>query len=421
VTATGRELARAARTVLALLAAAVLVAVGAGAPAHAAGGRAGVPAIRAPSAILVEPATGDVVFDHHGEDKRFVASTTKLMTALLTLERAPLSRELTAVRYRAAPAESSAGFRAGERLTVADLLRALLLDSANDAAATLAQRLAGSRAAFVALMNRRVRELGLAATHYANPIGLDQAGNHSSAADLVKLALILRRNAFFREVTNLPRATLRSGAHPRTVLNRNLLVRSQPFVNGVKTGHTARAGYVLVGSATRNGITVISAVLGDPTEAARDADTLALLRYGLSRYHRIAVIRKDARYARARLRFRAGDVALVAARTVRRIARRDETVATTVVDAPAELDGPLPAHARVGTIEVRWRGHVVDRVPLVTAAAVPEAGLLDHARDILGRTITIALLAVVVLASLQLVLLRRRAVRRRRRAGEGIA
>jgi hypothetical protein len=75
----------------------------------------------------------------------------------------------------------------------------------------------------------------------------------------------------------------------------------------------------------------------------------------------------------------------------------------------------------VGTIEVRWRGHVVDRVPLVTTAAVPEAGLLDHARDILGRTITIALLAVVVLASLQLVLLRRRAVRRRRRAGEGIA
>jgi D-alanyl-D-alanine carboxypeptidase (penicillin-binding protein 5/6) len=405
--------------VLALLVGAVLVLAGADTPARAAGPQP--PAIRAGSAILVEPATGDVVFDHHGEDPRSVASTTKLMTALLTLERAPLSRELTAVSYRAAPAESIAGFRAGERLTVADLLRALLLDSANDAAATLAQRLAGSRAAFVVLMNRRARELGLTATHYANPIGLDQAGNHSSAADLVKLTLILRRNAFFREVTNLPRTTLRSGAHPRTFLNRNLLVRDAPFVNGVKTGHTSRAGYVLVGSATRGGVTVISAVLDDPSEAARDADSLALLRYGLSRYHAVTVMRKDARYASAGLRFRHGDVALVAARTVRRIARRDEPVVTRLVDAPAQLDGPLPAHARVGTIEVRWRGRIVDRVALVTATAVPAAGFLDHARDILSRTITLTLLGILVLASLQLVLLRRRAVRRRRRAGEGIA
>jgi D-alanyl-D-alanine carboxypeptidase (penicillin-binding protein 5/6) len=417
--APGPELARAARTVLALLVGAVVVLAGADTPARAAGGQP--PAIRAPSAILVEPATGDVVFDHHGEERRFVASTTKLMTALLTLERSPLSRELTAVPYRAAPAESIAGFRAGERLTVADLLRALLVDSANDAAATLAHGLAGSRAAFVVLMNRRARELGLSATHYANPIGLDQAGNRSSAADLVKLTLILRRNAFFREVTNLPRTTLRSGAHPRTFLNRNLLVRSEPFVNGVKTGHTARAGYVLVGSATRGGVTVISAVLGDPSEAARDADSLALLRYGLSRYHTVTVTRKEARYATARLRFRDGDVPLVAARTVRRTARRDEPVVTRVIDAPAQLDGPLPAHARVGTIEVRWRGRIVDRVALVTATAVPEAGFLDHARDILGRTITLTLLGVLVLASLQLVLLRRRAVRRRRRAGEGIA
>ncbi|MCW3046988.1 MAG: D-alanyl-D-alanine carboxypeptidase [Solirubrobacterales bacterium] len=420
MTAQGCEPARAARTVLAALVVVVLLAAGAS-PAGAAGGREGVPVIHAPSAILVEPATGDVVFDRHGEDPRFVASTTKLMTALLTLERSSLSRQMTAVRYRAAPAESIAGFRAGERLTVADLLRALLVDSANDAAATLAHGVAGSSAAFVVLMNRRARELGLTSTHYANPIGLDEAGNHSSAADLVKLALILRRNAFFRQVTNLRQTTLRSGAHPRTFPNRNLLVRTQPFVNGVKTGHTSRAGYVLVGSATRGGITVISAVLGDPSEAARDADSLALLRYGLSRYHRITVMRKGGRYAQARLRFRHGDVALVASRTVRRIARRDETVTTRVVDAPAELDGPLPAHARVGTIEVLARGRVVGRVDLVTAAAVPEAGFLDHARAIMGATTTIALLGVLVLASLQLVLLRRRAVRRRRRAGEGIA
>ena len=102
-------------------------------------------------------------------------------------------------------------------------------------------------------MNRRARELGLTHTHYANAIGLDDPGNYSSAEDLVKLTLILRRNAFFRAVTDLPRATLRSGAHARTIVNRNLLVRAVPEVNGVKTGHTSSAGYILVGLGDQEG------------------------------------------------------------------------------------------------------------------------------------------------------------------------
>src|SRR5919201_3500585 len=150
------------------------------------------------------------------------------MTALITLERARLSRVMTTVGYHGAPAESVIGLRAGERMSAADLLRGLLLASANDAAATLAARVGGSQRAFVAMMNARARQLGLRHTHYANAIGLDDPGNYSSAEDLVKLTLILRRNAFFREVTNLPRTTLQSGAHPRTILNRNLLVRSVP-------------------------------------------------------------------------------------------------------------------------------------------------------------------------------------------------
>ena len=147
------------------------------------------------------------------------------------------------------------------------------------------------------MMNRRAHELGLTHTHYANAIGLDALGNYSSAEDLVKLTLILRRNAFFRAVTNLPRATLRTGSHPRTILNRNLLVRAVPEVNGVKTGHTSTAGYILVGSASKNGITVISVVLDEPSEAARDQDSLALIRYGLSRYHRATPVRKGEAFA----------------------------------------------------------------------------------------------------------------------------
>ena len=284
--------ARAAAALLAALS--LLLALALARPAIA---PAAPPSIRAPAAILVEPTTGDVVFQREARRERPIASTTKLMTALVTLEREKLSKVLTTVPYHALPVESVIGLRGGERMTVADLLRGLLLASANDAAATLAARVGGSNRAFVAMMNRRAHELGLTHTHYANAIGLDALGNYSSAEDLVKLTLILRRNAFFRAVTNLPRATLRTGSHPRTILNRNLLVRAVPEVNGVKTGHTSTAGYILVGSASKNGITVISVVLDEPSEAARDQDSLALIRYGLSRYHRATPVRKGEAFA----------------------------------------------------------------------------------------------------------------------------
>ncbi len=120
------------------------------------------------------------------------------MTALLTLEREKLADVVPAAGYDALPVESQIDLAPGERMTVADLLRALLLESANDAAVTLAEAVSGSRPAFVRAMNRRARQLGLEDTRYANPIGLDDAGNYSSARDLARLTLELRRNEFFR-------------------------------------------------------------------------------------------------------------------------------------------------------------------------------------------------------------------------------
>lgn len=384
-------------------------------PAAATAQQGAPPRVVAPSAILVEPATGDVVYSRRADARRPIASTTKLMTALLALERLSLDDVLVQVRYRAAPAESVAGFRAGERVTVRDELRALLLASANDAAATLAVRISGSRARFVRAMNARARELGLSNTRYANPVGLDDPDNYSSAADLVKLALVLRTNAFFRETTNRPRVTIRSGAFPRTFANRNALVRSTPVVNGVKTGRTQGAGYVLVGSATRGGVTVLSAVLGGQTDAARNADTLGLLRYGLRRYGRTAAVRAGRTVATVPLRHRDSSVAVVAASDVVRTIRRGERLAVRAIGIPDELDGPLPRGARTGTLEVRQRGVVVARVALVTASAVSEASVADRLADVAGRPWTLVLLAGLALGSLSLVMLRRRMARRAHR------
>lgn len=372
----------------------------------------GAPEVQAPSAILVESSTGDVVFERDADEPRAIASTTKLMTALLALEGIALDDVLTSPGYQGGPLESVIGLQEGERMKVRDLLRALLLASANDAAVTLAVGLSGSTEAFVEEMNRRAGSLGLEETSYANPIGLDDPDNRSSARDLVKLAQVLRRKPFFRETVDLPRAVLRSGGRRRAIQNRNTLVRSVPFVDGVKTGRTQQAGYVLVGSATRDGVTVMSAVLGEPTEAARNADTLALLRYGLSRYERRTVLKEGQGLRTADLKYRDDEVRLVAAQTVERVLRRGQRARTRVVRAPGELDGPLPAGAEVGMIEVRVGKKVVERVPLVTATAVEEASLGDRVASVLSKPSSILLVLVLVGCTLLLALLRRRVVRR---------
>jgi D-alanyl-D-alanine carboxypeptidase (penicillin-binding protein 5/6) len=309
-------------------------------------------------------------------------------------------------------AESVLGRRAGERMTVRDLLRALLLASANDAAATLASGVAGSEDAFVAMMNRRAQQLGLADTAYDNPIGLDAPGNHSSARDLATLTLRLRRNAFFRSTVARAHATLESGDHTRTVSNRNDLVGRVSGVDGVKTGHTLGAGYVLVGSATRRGATVVSVVLGDPSQSARDADTTALLDYGLAQFAPVALVRPRQAFASAAIRYkRDAHVRLIAARPLTRVLRRGEHAALAV-SAPRRLEGPIDAGAAVGSVTVRVRGRVVARVPLVTARRVPKVTRWERAVDLARRRSRVVAIAAVVLIGLLFALTA--ALRRRR-------
>jgi D-alanyl-D-alanine carboxypeptidase (penicillin-binding protein 5/6) len=269
------------RRALMLLLVGVLLAV---VPAPAAAELSPPPSLSAPSAAVFETSTGRPVFGRAAGQRRLIASTTKMMTALLTVSSVRLDRVCTAPPYAAGPLETQIGLRAGERMRVRDLLRAVLLPSANDAAATLAVCVAGSRAAFVARMNARAHRLGLDHTHFSTPIGLDDAGNYSTAADLARLAIAARDDAFLRQTMDLRSAVLGSGDHTRTVVNRNTLVQQVPWVDGVKTGHTYAAGYILVASGTRAGTTFVATVLGDPSEGARNADALALLKWAFASF-----------------------------------------------------------------------------------------------------------------------------------------
>jgi D-alanyl-D-alanine carboxypeptidase (penicillin-binding protein 5/6) len=350
----------------------------------------------ADAAILIDARDGTPILQKDPDERHAIASTTKLMTALLTLELADPDDVFTAADYQAASVESKIDLRKGERMTVGDLLEALMLESANDAAATLAEGISGSRAAFVEQMNARAGELGLTETSYANPIGLDDPLNYSTAKDLSTLTRRLLGNERFATIVDMPSATLESGSRPRVVDNRNDLIAAVPAVDGVKTGYTGGAGYVLVGSATgATGARVISVVLGEPSEAARDAESLALLRYGLARYRRATPLRRTRPVGEAGVAYRDEQVTLLPARRVSVLARRDQRL-TTRLDVPDEVEGELDAGARVGTATVLRDGKPVRTVAVVTADSVPGAGLPRRIASTLGISLTALTLLVIV-------------------------
>jgi serine-type D-Ala-D-Ala carboxypeptidase (penicillin-binding protein 5/6) len=367
------------------------------------GSAAAAPPPRVPTAqaaIVVDARDGTVMFAKRPDAERAIASTTKLMTALLALEEAKPSEVFAAPAYNAAPAESRINLREGERMTVHDLLEALLLESANDAAVDLAENIAGSRDAFVEQMNERAAELGLDHTSYANPIGLDDPGNYSSARDLATLARTLLRNRRFARIVDMPEATLESGARPRVVENRNDLVAAYPWVDGVKTGYTLNAGNVLVGAAERGPrARVVSVVLGEPTEASRDADTLTLLRWGLGRFSRVKVLDRRRTLARSDIEYRDEQARLVPRRAVV-LTVRDGQRLRRRVNAPDELEGPLDAGKRVGSVTVLVDGRPVRRVALVTATEVPGAGTLRVVLSTLGVPLTVLIVLAILLAAL---------------------
>ncbi|MGH2924101.1 MAG: D-alanyl-D-alanine carboxypeptidase family protein, partial [Solirubrobacterales bacterium] len=351
---------------------------GAGGGAGAAGRDAGQrgPRLAARAWILIDPRDDAVLASKAPNRVRPIASVTKLMTAHLALEELRPRQRLTAPAYPASPIESLIGLRAGERMTVRDLLYGLILESGNDAAVTIANGVSGSVPAFVQRMNREAAALGLDDTSYSNPIGLDAPGNVSTAADQAKLAEILLGDPLFARIADTEVVTLRSGDRPRRFDTRNTLLGIDPTADGVKTGHTAGAGYVLVGSATRNGTQLISAVLGAGSEAARDAESERLLDYGFSLYRPSQPVARGEELADPELDYRGERMPLVAQRALVVGAREGQAV-ETAVEAPSELSGEIAEGERLGRVSVSVDGRPAGSSPLVAARSADAATVVD--------------------------------------------
>lgn len=377
------------------------------------------PAIEAPAAIVVEATTGDVAYEKEADTRRAIASTTKLMTALVVLEAGELDKVVRAPAYDGLAVETVLGLAPGEEMTRADLLRGLLLASANDVAAALAKDVGGNVGSFVRLMNRRAQELGLDNTHFANPIGLDEPGNYSTARDLATLARELRQSRFFRRTVDATSFTLRSGAVSRTPTNRNELIHEYGWVNGIKTGTTQQAGYVLVASGVKRDVPIITVVLGAESEEQRDDQSVALLNYGFSQYRVKRPVVEGNRYATIPIEHRAGaELPMVATRTIRRVVPIGAELEKQV-RVPEEVAGPIDYGERIGEIIVTHDGEQVAVVPLTAALEVPAAGFGRRTQDFLTQPWMLLVLgALLVVGSL---VSRYRTPPPRRRASEGSA
>ena len=270
----------------------------------------------------------------------------------------------------------------------------------------------GSRAAFVAQMNRARAALGLRDTHYANPVGLDDADNYSTAADLAKLAVRpAPQRVLPRETIDLP-ARRCSGAQKRTFVNRNTLVRRVPWVNGVKTGpHERRPATCSSARRRRDGVTVISVVLGEPSEAARDADSLRSCATASTATTRAPCCAKGAVLGRPELRYRDERVDARRRATVERDRAPRERARRSRQRRPTEVDGPAAAGARVGTAVVRVGGQ--GRRPRPARHGGPGRRARPRAdaprATAHGPVIVAVLVALLAVCSLLLMLLRRRA------------
>jgi D-alanyl-D-alanine carboxypeptidase (penicillin-binding protein 5/6) len=240
------------------------------------------PAITAHAAVVIDAGTGRVLYDLHAHDRLPPASTTKIMTAILAIERGDLGRTVVSdVDARTLTGSSVMGLRPGVAITVQDLLYGLMLPSGNDAAIELAKSTDGGEQAFVDHMNQKAQELGLTDTHFVNPHGLDNPGHYSSAFDLAALARYGMNNPQFAQLV----ATRDYHLAPPSdygLHNGNSLLQRYPGADGVKIGWTEDAGWTLVGSAEHDGHRLIATVLNSKD---RDADAAALLDWSFQSYH----------------------------------------------------------------------------------------------------------------------------------------
>ncbi|MFM9044521.1 MAG: D-alanyl-D-alanine carboxypeptidase family protein [Solirubrobacterales bacterium] len=337
------------------------------------------PKLDAKSWILIEQRSGDVLTSNSVDEVLPMASTTKLMTAYLAIQRLDPSRVVRVGYYPADPVESVMGLEPGQKVSVRDLLHGLIMLSGNDAAVALAKAVSGTVPRFVRLMNRTAARLGLDQTGYRNPIGLDAPGHLSSAGDLAKISRALMRMPRFRAIAGDREALLTSYRPPLEITTPTDVLRSSPCAKGIKTGATNLAGYILASAGEKRGVELIGVVMGTSSELARDSESARLLEWGFSLYRERVPLRRGTVAAEVPIRFRDPGLELVPGAT-ERVGLRKGQVLEVRLNLPDEVEGPIRRGLPIGRALVLVDGERVAEVPLLAANPVSPPTAVEEVR-----------------------------------------
>ena len=362
----------------------VVVLLAATASAQAAAPSEGAaPVPNASAFYIVNASNGEVLASHDAQVELPIASLTKLMTVLVALQHLKLDDEVIVTRSAARVGEERIPLVAGQRITVRDLLKGALIQSANNAADALAAAASGGDIPlFVSWMNERARAIGLHHTHFERPDGLDVPGHVSSARDVAVLAQVAMHSPVVRSLVRERSDTIEGG---RVVVHTwDDLLGVVPGLIGVKTGHTGDAGWCQVAAVRRQGYTIYAVILGSPTRTQRNDDLQRLLEWGVSQYRTSTLVRR-AVYARAAVGWGRGSVALVASEPLVRVVRAGRPLLERVI-APTVVSLPVVRGRRIGRIEV-WDGPtLLGTRPLLAARSVPRPGFGGRLRWYATRT-----------------------------------
>ncbi len=309
------------------------------------------PTIDARSAIIVDEASGKVLWGRNPNTPMYPASTTKIMTAMLLLEHSTPGEIITAPQGVEDVEPSSMNLKTGEKVRVKDMLYALMLRSANDGCVAVAHHVAGSVPNFAELMNRKAEQLGCTNTFFTNPNGLPDENHVTTANDLTLMARAAMKYPLFREVvrTRKTRIARSINAKDLWMVNRNKYLAKDPSADGIKTGYTKAAKSCYVGSATRENFRVITAILGSEEWVV---DHAAMLRWAYKNYDRQVVFRAGAQVGQIELSGLAKPISAFTGINIISIIRPGKTDGTLKIEALPDLRGPILKKQKVG--EATW-------------------------------------------------------------------
>jgi len=359
-------------------------------------GLAAPPTIQASAALLMDADTGTVLYQKSARDSRPMASTTKVMTALLALEHADLDEDVTVSTIVNTITGSNAGLKPGDVVRMDDLLAALLVDSANDAAAVIAEHISGTVEGFADLMNSRAQQLGATDTHFVNPHGLYDPNHYASAYDLGLITCEAFAHDRFRQLVAAKVADVSLPSSPEgtvRIINHNKLLWRADFATGVKTGYVRQSGHCLIASGENNGWQLIAVLLDSPDMYA---EAQALLQYGFASFdHHVYATPGDA-VGRARVRGgRRSDVPAVCQKTLSCVSGPGVGEDSRLEVTLNTLDAPVSRGEPAGEAQLIAGGRVLASSPLIAGQDIPRSRLSTFALWLL-RTIVLLLILVLL-------------------------